>query len=497
MPRVLTSRVRVSIQFRCRMGQVRPQCRPWTDMTKWLQGGVTRGKTIDGVGSWSADFKVRYLSSDWDFFDAVLRDDDWVAVTFRDAAAESVMVGVVDHVQFDESVNDGAIERRVTVSGRDWGRCMQSGLRCTAMLGAANVEASDFEDALDEGELESLLVGPRSEPDQLNRRYPRIPGVIDDPLWNALMQYLADNLHEAWVPLEKVLRVMLWGQWRDPDGATLLYKLGRNWSRFGQFAGQKVEGAPWQMSQFVPKSGSTPDGFLKAYANAAFNEVFYEYADGDRSQPAVVFRPRPYSGPAWRWLVDRAIRLDDRMKLRLNLSRSGVERYNYLMPVATIGGLTGVDLYLDTRAGYLPLIDRSQIPAHGLRAADPRDDYYPPIARYDSDVLDYYRQRTEMFRDWYYYAGEFFTGQVTCVPALPAARIGTCVIVPTGPRTWRQQPGDQIVKRNELVGYVVGVSDRAVMGDGGALQTSTTLSIIRGQPVDGLLAPNIETWRTP
>jgi hypothetical protein len=503
---------------------------------------LDRDKSIDGasVGRWKATLKVPrtdtpstpIAKADWltetDLM-TLVRDDDWVEVSIIRNGRRSYMEGMIDAVTVvdDYDPSSGVHTRSWIIEGRDWSKCMtDTQIRlCAIFVDSREMDYSVFGTKMSEAAMQFTKPPPDSNVDSgegalieaawegfheivdYTVKYhdtvplPRMPGFIDVALFEQLIRKAAEGAALATRaadtksdrpedrPFRFLLEMMLWRMWLDSDKGRgyVLDKL--SWNRFGLPA---VVGCPWQLLQIVQQQVVTPHSVLNQFGNLAFNELFYEYDYGDDKgesvAPAIVYRPRPYDYDAWKKLhvIDGSEGI-----VGTNFSRAGDERFTYWRPLSVIAGLNGIDLMVDTKTGHLPIIDRFDLDHHGVRPAEPADDFYPPTDKVTDEVLEWFRDRIIQFRSWYKMCPEMLTGTVTYKPARSDIRIGQMLKVPY---RWifRDAYGERAT--DTVIGYVVGVSDNITVNESGVVQSSTTVRLTRIQPPKGLRVIPIWSW---
>ena len=314
---------------------------------------------------------------------------------------------------------------------------------------------------------------------------PNIPGIIPAERWGELMATLATAYNpegKASEFLQNLLRKLLPGLFTDAAGKDLLSRM--SWSRWGT-----VHGVPYRaLSACAGQPLVSPDALFRQLACEPYNEIFYDYNHATGA-PAIVYRPRPYGIADANAGEPFAIRPD--WITGIDISRSGSERYTFWRPTPVLGSVRGVDITVDTAEGRTPIIDIPEIRKHGLRVADPGDDYIPPLDS-ATDLLAYYRKRIATFRGWYYHSAEMLTGSVYCKPALPGLRLGEYVKIPV---SWWF--ANQETKAPYILGYVVEINDGFVIDpETGAKVSSCSFAFIRGQPPGGLSVPKDVSWIT-
>lgn len=312
---------------------------------------------------------------------------------------------------------------------------------------------------------------------------PEIPGIISESRWAKVLESVMPKAYDptgrASAAFRALLTELLPGLWLDPDGADLLSRL--SWRRFGP-----VDGIPWRTVHALgAQPVVTPDALFRQLACEPYNEVFYDY-DGDK--PAIVYRPRPY-GLAQGFAA--AYEIDAAHITGIDFTRSGAERCNYWRNTTALSIARQGDVTIDTSRGQSPIFDTDSIRRHGIRVADPTDDFFPPLGKgRDEDILSYYRRRIGTFREWYYHAPEMLTGAVFCKPALPGLRLGQVAKIPV-PWWFNAE-----TRAPAVYGYVVEINDSLrVNSQTGAVTTECSFAFIRGQPPGGLAAPAAVAWK--
>lgn len=451
------------------------------DLSPWVES-LTRSKTIRGssAGSWSAgvvfgDDPASQAAES--IFRGRVRDDDWGTLELIDrvAGTSSNWDILTDQRAVAEVYAEtGAAGRDYQIAGRDWSKCMtDTEIRLGSVFQHANTA--------DVIEFNATVVKVLEVVVPL-----RMPGFVDWQNWDLIVKAAAEGAGlgmTASEPLKKALAVMLWGLWVDPDGQSLLDRLReRGWSRFGP-----VYGCPWQLMNLVSQTTITPDAVLRQFGNTEFNEVFY--TSGADGGPLIVFRQKPFLRRHWTalpvtdWTADGSV-------LSVQASQSGAERLTYYRPQSAIAMLQGIDQIVDTRTGRMPLIERSQLKYHGVRPAEPPDNYWPPGTGPTEPMLEWHRRRIGIFRSWYYWNAEFLSGTVRRSPADPRVQIGTRVRFPL---EWEFLLGDRVVKTSVIEGYVTDVTD-TVSETAEGRETETVVTFVRGQPPEGLAIPAVERW---
>jgi hypothetical protein len=472
---------------------------------------MSRSKSLlgDTVGTWSLSMLCEYRGETDRFIESTVRPDDWIDLMIKVDGVESWWTGMVDSTGRGKvtQTGDGGLVRSWRLAGRDWAKAMVTGSVKVGCIFSSSliVPQQDASGALTDSMFSlisalpkipaALMSGEALSPELQSAQefmtHPRIPGVIDQQLWDQIVAATFTIGRSPWIPIAAALELALWKQWQDPDGVSLLEKLGTDWPRFGKFASREVEGEVWQLPQLMEQRELSPHQMLQSYGNPAFNEVFYAYREDDPRRPAIVFRERPYAGDAWQYLVDHRTRVTT--VAECDPSRSDSERITYRMPRSVIAGMNGVDQLIDTRDGRLPMVDMSQISRHGLRTAEPADDYNIPTTRADADQLAFFIDRARRWRIWTFNAPEYLTGTASLSHANTAVRIGTAVELPVE-ATFRRFDG-VIIEAPTIVAYAVGVDEQVRIDPrGGGATSSMTISFTRGQPLGGLPVPNEDTW---
>jgi hypothetical protein len=443
----------------------------------------------DSVGQWSAtlvfDQADAAAQAAEDTLRRYVRDDDWGVLRFEDGGSGEflewdVLVADVRRTRNTDQ-RGGAVSHTWTVQGQDWARCMTVGqVRISAAFAYANQVTVDSgagaPDTDDDGNTNT-----QSQAAAKRESFPNVPGVINLPIWDSIAREATNGAvsPRAHVPLRKILVAMLSRQWRNPEGATLLSRMA--WGRFGP-----VSGVPWQLAQIVNQHVITPDSFLRQFGCLAFNELFYDYAG---RRPAVVFRQRPFGPGAWgrlpTYFVD-AIATD-------SVGRSGAERFNFWKPRAAALGIGGFDLLLDTEKGKIPILDVASIARHGIRPAEPSDDYFPPLTDGAAQLHAWYRARLGAFRAWFLPNPEFVTGSVTTSTLALGARVGERVLLPI-PWDFVPLQGGQAVATAHILGYAVGTTHVFSVGSDGSAYGETQIDFVRGQPPAGLSVADPIPW---
>lgn len=454
--------------------------------------------------------RIKPSSADTMWVNRYVREGDAIDIDFaRSDGIVSPMMGYVDSVDPFSGLDpaSGLWTTHVGLSGQDWMKAMLTEVRVGAQVSASTVNwmdphldlpktGNDEEDNRSEEELLAIGGDERIIRDIIGE-FPtihRMPGIVAEGDWTEMVRLADDAVGQARADLHlrKILAIMLWGLFVDPNPnkGTILQKL--SWERWGErFDGRRgVDGAPWQIQQLASQNSLTPFRFLQSYGNPAWNEIFGEY-DRKRQRPALIFRERPFSDTVWRRIP--MCDLGDSQIDSYSFSRSGDERFNYWRPISILAGLYGVDQLIDSDEGKLPLIDIQSIRRYGFRAAEPADNYNPPLANEELTQLGWNRERILRFRRWFVNAAEMYTGMIRVVPGCPSVRIGDRLRIPK-PASFRLYTG-QTVDVDSIVGYVVEVQDTMVRDPKTDLQrTSTTIKFIRGQPEIGLPVPPAKSW---
>ena len=469
------------------------------DLSQWVRA-VTRNRSIESRGSWSVTLEIPATHWDNVLLMGYVRDDEWGSLDFEVNGKSSHMEILVQQIRDRMTYNsDGSAVRVWSLSGTDWTKTMDSEVRLMSLAYSLK-SVTDTPTAENTAEAAAVSGTTLDSP-------PRIPGFLWLKEKQAFINLItqgsagvskapdpanpdASVLHVS-TALRKVLEMMMWGTWvdSDPSRGTILHKLNsEGWTRFGR---PLVVGIPWKLKQLSSARSATPHSILQNYGCLTFNELFYDYDKETGTKPAIVYRPRPYAGTAWKKL--RNVDLTMSKVTSHDLSRSGAERYDYWNPIASLVGLNGADILWDLKEGRVPLFDRTSIMRHGVRPAEPSDDFFPPMNKPSETAFKWFRNRLWNFRAWYYNNPEMLTGTVTLEPIVPELRLGEKATLPI-PYKFRTYLG--LSEPETIVGYVVGISETLRIGGHEASNTSsTTVQLTRVQPPDGLPLPGVWDWR--
>lgn len=472
----------LSIQPRSLAGQA-------LDLTPYLIA-VHRSKPIDGqsVGSWRATLKLHLLSDTERALDRVLQgnveDDDPGRLDLIEYLADgsvvlSPMELMVEGKTSNLMVDQRGTELRIwTFYGQDWARQMTiSQTRLSAIFQSTSTEYVQSAAGIEE--VRSTIVPQR------------MPGFIDTKTWERFSKIVTEGASgkgNASATLKQLLSTMLWGLWKQPgtNGKTLVQRLqAHRWQNFGP-----VDGSPWQLAQITTQTAITPDQVLRQFGCEAYNEIFYDYAG---TEPAIVYRERPYGPAAWSRLPVATLTSDQ--VLNIQAGQSGHERYTMWKPMAAAVSLSGADLMLDTAEGKIPIVDLPDIKNHGVQPFEATDDFFPPISTPNSQFFEWYRIRIGKARRWFYNNHKLLTGTVTIKPADPSVRIGARIRFPF---EWTFNHGTQrapdLRTTPVIEAYVTAVTDTLELDERGTATTVTTVQFTRGQPPGGIAIPAVTPW---
>lgn len=484
------------------------------DLTKYVRSwSVSKSMYGDSVGTWSVRMKVPETSPDAVFLRAMVRDDDEVNLTWMDATRAKYMVGVVDSVARGETYGAGTgnVSRDYVLSGREWSKFLVDGqIKMTALLGFDTYRGTG-----DPQNAEQFIKGIFGQGDQSTwsasdgneygfsqltsyDKIPRLPGIVNVPDWEALLtNAIKGTVRPADVSLSIVMKLILAGLYKSPvDGSPLLKRIV--WSRFPDHG--SIEGVPIRLPQ-IAMAGNvmTPNAIMQNFGCMAYNECFYDY--DSTGNPAIVYRQKPFNPSlGYSRLKASAYPLSRESITGYNLSRSGAERYTWWRPQTLITALNGYAVMLkatnpknpnDTLT--LPFIDKSDLDEHGLRPAEPPDNFYPSFNAPDADMIWFHADRMRRYRAWMKLAPEMLSGQIQIAPAFPSIWLGEMVKLPIEHEFVFKAKGDKakkVHKADSLLAYVVGWTDNYQVGESdGSVTSNGTISVIRGEPADGSMVP--------
>lgn len=491
-----------------------------TDLSRYITS-VSRNKSLSGstTGTWTITLKIPHGDSLDIRLKQVVRDDDWVTLTIVNNENKSTWFGIVDGLTCRTSVESNGVEVRWwTINGSDWSRCLSVGqVRLSALFSTfAQQVRWDTSGGIAAVAVADTLVNPMALPANLARvigdiaatidknakekaasELALIPGIIDIPRWHKVISEAVNWNEHSEVPLAHLVIEMLRGQWVDASGEPLVFKI--DFKRFGP-----VKGVPWRLNQIVGQRMITCDQLLRQFSNIPYTELYYDNTDNAELPCAIVYRDAPYGetemtpeGVTWLKLAGSAIVISSNNVMGYTLSRDGAERYTFWRPIATTGTMAGYDVLLDTEKGKLPLIDKSDVPRHGIRVIEPEDNYFPPGARLDETVTEYYRHRMQVFREWHKNRPEYLSGQVQLKQIDPRIKVGTVVSLPIS-WSFRDASSSEFrtIDAAAVYGYVVGVTDNIVVDQRtGVTKSTTTLDVTTVRPYK-MPVPAVESWRT-
>ena len=476
-------------------------------LTKFVRGW-TVGKSLygDSVGTWSLRLKVPESDDIAFFLRAYVRDDDEVQIEWSDQEGRKVMIGVVDSIGRSTAfgASDGEVSRNYTLSGREWSKFLVDGqIKMTALLGISDTYTEVAQLATEAEWYDQGTAGEVVDETTfvVSQKVPRLPGIVNVPDWQTLLEKSIQGVaaKRADIPLRQILQQILTGLYRSPyDGKTLSKRL--TWQRFGEFGG--VEGVPIRLPMIAGAGNvMTPHAMMQTYGCMSYNECWYDTVDngeGEPASPAIVYRQKPFSGASYEMLKALRAKVSPDNITGENLSRSGSERFTFWRPITLVSELNGIAIMLKAGDYTLPFVDRADLDVHGLRPAEPADNFFPVFDAPDKDYIAFTAARLARYRKWMKLAPEYVSGTVQVAPALPAVKIGTMIELPIAYEFFYKAAGEKkksVHVADSLLAYVVGTEDRYTVDDNGGVTSSGTISVIRGEPADGSMkAPGISPY---
>ena len=475
--------------------------------------GAQRSKSLmgDSVGSWSVNLAFDQRQPDARQAERNLlryvRDDDWGELTFAKVVggateeAKTWDVMVVSSGQTGQvSQDNGSIANTYTVSGQDWARCMVQGqFRLSAAFDAGRrvpgaVNGQQWLQAVyaavnqfrSEGDARLTAQAEQTTTALIKSE---LPDATDSFVRRAAMTQI--NPKAASAILRNVLTVLLALTWHHPIEGGLLERM--TWERFGP-----VSGSPWRLAHLANQRVITPDSLLRQFGCLAYNELWYGYVPvaGGGRRMSITYREHPYQRVVWNRLTIRGISGADISARRLG--RSGNERFNFWKPQASIGAISGQDLYFTLpeelpsgrrREYRIPIIYDRQIKRHGLRPIEPTDDFM----FYAGDPRVQFAKRLKRFSNWMSNNPEMVTGHITLDTIYPSLEIGERVAlpIPWSFLLWKGKSGPTsrdpriVHDADGFDAYVNEISETMRVVETGVMVAETTISITRGQPRGG------------
>lgn len=419
---------------------------------------LTWTKTLGAAsGRWEMDVKT----SNPDFYEKGILDDDWIDITFTQHAKQyNVCRGLIDTIRTRNAVANGATQHVYTLAGRDHGKIFENTnvffnryigenvgggatLRAWANANQAHIfgNVATTVDAFLFQFLKQLNASS-------NARWalpPGLPGLNADvpagsPVYfKDVVQYNRTGFSDF--PARAAYRPMF----MDPDGFVghSLWALAQEWSdpSFCELFCDVVKNDGSYMQPGAGEELRPEDSTIGVIIR-------------DKPFPTVVFPEAINDGPWFTSIPVHTVQIQE-LDSGTDIGRGGDERFNaFFVRSSTTAEYSGQNVDITK-----PLWYPDDVVRRGIRRMDVTSNYVSSIADNPGMVT---RQRA-LLRDWYGLNAYYQNGTLPLGHLRPDIRIGSRVRIPG------QHPED------DLTLYVEGITHAWALGKG-----RTTLTVTRG-----------------
>lgn len=416
------------------------------------------------LGPASGNFSIDVKTRKPDVFLKGLMDDDWLDIVFTQHNRKyHVCRGLIDTIRENRGVNNGATEKTITITGRDFGKVWES----TAIFfnifiglgvgGGSIINRFASNDSI-YGNVERTInaflfafLQELGESERANARWAMPPGMPGISSRNPAIKFFRDCvLYNSDFYTDQPKRRAFHPGFIDPElwGSNTLWDFAKEWSDpffcelFTDIVNSTTNLQPGADGQLLPDQSSM-GVFVR-------DKPFLSSVTKDKNGNTLDMLQSPWFSLPLFTVVRQECGND-------NLGRGGEERFNtiFVKNAATAE-------YSDNNIEISkPLWYPDDVVKRGIRRLDVTSNYHQA----DSDNLSMITTQRELLRDWYGLNPYFINGTLPLIHLRPDIRIGSRLRIPG-----RASDGDE-----DETYYIEGLTHQWSLGNG-----KTSLTLTRG-----------------